>query len=67
MINLTKQERNRFAAYLEEEAKNDNLLLEQITKLMGKDHRIVQEKKFGVAAYLYVAKRLGSIEEYTIK
>ena len=65
MINLTQQERDKFALWLEQEAESDKIMLEQIKKLPG-------QAKFGVRfeqrimAYLIVSALLKSTEDFSI-
>ena len=65
MISLTQEERDRFAAWLEQDARSSNILAEQAAKLPGPDFmgpRLRQE----AAAFMFVASKLRRIEDMTI-
>ena len=65
MVNLTPQERDRFAAWLEWEAKTDNGLVEQMAKL-NLPEPMIKRKRAMATAKMMVAIDLRSWEEQTI-
>jgi hypothetical protein len=65
MINLTADERARFAAWLEQEAATDKGLLELMEKLPNMAP-MIQHRKSEILAALLVARKLWSIEDWKI-
>jgi len=65
VITLTQDERNKFSAWLRQEAESYRDILVQLEKLSGVDP-IVKQKKQYVVACIIVANTLDSIEEETI-
>lgn len=65
MIDLTKEERDRFAAWLEQEAASDKGLLEQMEKLPNMA-AVISHRKNEIIAALLVARKLRSIEDWKI-
>lgn len=65
MINLSKEERIRFALYCEQEAESASLLAAQAEKLPFSSHiaSILRAEAF---AYTLVANKLKSTEEMTL-
>jgi hypothetical protein len=61
MITLNAQEREYFAAYLDQEAKSDQIMVEQMDRL-GNNESIVKRYRLIAAARLIVAKDLRRIE-----
>jgi len=59
---LTKQERERFVSWLEDEAESDKMLLKQLAKFPGHE-RFAEVKKQRIGACLIVASLLRSIED----
>lgn len=66
MIVLTKEERQKFAAWLHQEVATDKMLTEQMGKLGIGMAMLIDRKKAEVAAKMFVAKLLESIEEQVI-
>lgn len=66
MIELTAEERDRFATWLEQEAATDKGLLEQMKQLEGMAP-MIQHRKVEIAAALMVARKLRSIEDWGIE
>ena len=62
MINLTQQDRDKFAAWLEQDAAATQGLLAQMETLRV-PAALIQSRKNEIAAFLFVAKRLRAIEE----
>lgn len=65
IINLTKQERDRFAAWLIQEADNNDVLTEQMAKLPH-TAPVVSKYRAEALAFRVVAKVLNGIEDMTI-
>lgn len=65
IIQLSKEERDKFASYLEQEAESDKLILTQMEKLSGMEP-LIKHKKIEILSYLTVAKILRSIESVEI-
>ena len=59
MIELSKQERERMVAYLEESAASEEKLIEQVAKLTGMEP-IVKHKRIEVSALRIAAHYVGS-------
>lgn len=62
MILLTQQDRDKFAAWLEQEAQNDNILVEQAMKLNGGEI-IAKHMKQRAMIFTMVAIELRKIED----
>lgn len=60
---LTTEERERFASWLEWEAKTDSLLLDELEKVSP---QLAAPRRTDVGAYLLVANRLRAIENYSV-
>lgn len=65
MINLTKEERDKFTAWLEQDASSTEGLMEQMKKLPNMS-LIIQKKHVEVMSQRIVAKLLQSIEDSEI-
>lgn len=67
MINLSQEERTRFAAYLEQEAASDEAMAKQALKLPGKMGTIMAQKyRVEALAMRIVAKKFDNTETVTI-
>lgn len=66
LILLTQQERDKFAAYLLQEAESDDGMAKQMEKLKGHEAMVKRLRQRG-AIYAIVAKELQKIEEMTIE
>ena len=66
MINLTDEERRKFAAWLMQEAHSNDVIIKQMEKLPGLETGI-KKYRLEAAAYLMIARRLESTEKMTIK
>lgn len=64
IITLTQEERDKFAAWLEQNAKSDDAMAEQMTKMGGLD-MVVKRMKQRAALYSLVAHELRNIESAT--
>lgn len=62
---LTREERERFAAWLENEANTSKILIEQIKKMAHGDVLSKREQMWA-AATSFVAQRLRSTESYEV-
>ena len=58
MTELTREERNRFIAWLNNEVQQERQLLVQIEKQPGFMEAVVRHKRNEIGAYLVVMKRL---------
>jgi len=65
LINLTAEERDRFASWLEQEAETDRGFLVQMEKLDGMTP-FIQKRKNEIVAALMVARKLRSIEDWGV-
>ena len=65
MTILTEQEREKFATWLEEQAKSDDDMAEQIERLPGHD-RFSERMKTRSAIFRLVAAELRGIEGFSI-
>lgn len=65
MVNLTDQERDKFATWLLQEAKVNDDLIEQMDKLSVPD-ALIKHKKMEVVAMALVAGILGNTEVQSI-
>jgi len=66
MTELTREERNRFIAWLNDEALQERQLLVQLEKQPGFMEAVVRHKRNEIGAYLVVMQRLLSAEEMSI-
>jgi len=67
MTELTREERNRFIAWLNDAASQERQLLVQIEKFSGAiTEAIARHKRNEIGAYLVVMKHLLSMEEMDI-
>jgi hypothetical protein len=68
MITLSREERVKFAAFLEQEASSSATLLDQMMKLPGHgpNHPMVKRLKLDAMSFLYVAVKLEPREEEVI-
>lgn len=69
MVSLSDEERQRFAAYLEQDAANDAAMAEQIEKMGGGPPMEMMAKKMRTEATAarIVAAKLRSIETQTVR
>ena len=68
MIHLSQHEREKFAAWLEQDAESNKGMIRQWEKMAGPQHAvIVDHLKRDVAACLIIMKKLRNIEEMTIE
>ena len=58
MTELTREERNRFIAWLNNEVQQERQLLVELEKLPGFMEAVVRHKRNEIGAYLVVMKRL---------
>ena len=65
MISLTQQERDRFALWLEQEAKSDETMSKQLEQLKGHDV-MLKIMKQRAAIFSIVASELRKIEDDSI-
>lgn len=65
LINLTKDERERFAAYCQLEAESYDGMAKQMEKLPNMEPMVKHQRQFAIA-FAVVAKHLFSQEEQTI-
>ncbi len=65
MINLSQEERNKFADYLEQEIRSNNLIIEQMKKINVP--YAIEQKTIETLAYNVVAKILKNTESMDIK
>jgi len=66
MTELTREERNRFIAWLNNEVQQERQLLVELEKLPGFMEAVVRHKRNEIGAYLVVMKRLLPGEEMYI-
>ena len=66
MINLTKDEREKFAAYLMQEAKNDKILIDQMEKIKNTPELVIKNMKLEYDAKLTVAYTIYNIETQNV-
>ena len=66
LIVLTDQERDKFGAYLLQEAESSNALAEQMEKA-GVPVPVIKKFKTEVAAFLIVRRQITGGEEFTIE
>lgn len=65
MIFLTQQERDKFAAWLEQEAKSDDEMAGLLSKMTGHE-AMIKHKKQRVAIFFFVASEIRKIEDDSI-
>ena len=63
---LTKEERNRFAAWCEAQASDAKAIVEQLKKLGPHGEIVAQREKQEAAAALMIASKLRAIEDASI-
>jgi hypothetical protein len=61
MISLEQEERDKFASWLEQEAKSNVLMVEQAKELPGMDP-IIKHMQTETAAFVLIASKLRNIE-----
>jgi len=66
VITLTQGERDKFAAWCEQEMKSNELMCEQLSKLGLPGELVARDMRQKNIAYMIVAKILRSIEDMTI-
>ena len=66
LVNLTMQERDKFAAYLMQEIESDKLMMEQVTKLGPSGEMLIPKMKQNIVAAILIAKKLRDVEEITL-
>lgn len=65
MINLTREEREKFSLWLRQDIESDLLMLKQAQKLPHAEP-LVKKMKTEISAALIISKKLESIEEMNI-
>lgn len=65
-MQLTDEERARFADYLDFDATQTEALIEQMKKLPGGLESVIKARQVEVAAYRFVARHLRTIESVRI-
>lgn len=60
---LTREERERFAAWCEREAESANGIIGEMEKMKNMPRVLVEREKMEAAAALIIAKKLRSIED----
>ncbi len=66
LINLNRNERDRFVAYLFQEAESEKLLIEQCRKLGPGGEIVIPRMKQHMAACMIVASKLKGVDEVTV-
>jgi hypothetical protein len=67
MINLSAQERDRFATWLEQEAESDDAMATQLGKLPGNYEAMRSKWNAEALAARVIARKLRSIETETLR
>ena len=62
LVNLTRQEREKFANHLRQEAESDKLMLEQLKKLGPAGEMLLPRMEQNIAASILVAQKLQDVE-----
>ncbi len=66
LVNLTMQERDKFAAYLMQEIESDKLMMKQVKKLGPSGEMLIPKMKQNIVAAILIAKKLRDVEEITL-
>ncbi len=66
MIYLDQHERDKFAAYLEQDSESDSSMIEQLIKVGMAPEQLIKKMKAEAVASRIVALKLRSIETETI-
>ena len=66
IITLSREEREKFAAWLEQEAESDDLMAKQADTLGSHAEPVARMLRNRAFAYAVVAKTLRGIEDYSV-